>query len=59
MDYDVSMQRNFDNNITGIDKKISARATVFVYGTIPAGTPIELIEDILDTEEIMEPYYNL
>lgn len=40
------------DNITGVDKKITNSATVFVYGTIPAGTPIELIEDILDTEEI-------
>lgn len=27
-------------------------AIVFVYGTIPAGIPIECIEDIIDTEEI-------
>lgn len=27
-------------------------AVVFVYGTIPAGIPMECIEDILDTEEI-------
>ena len=27
-------------------------AIVFVYGTIPAGIPMECIEDILDTEEI-------
>lgn len=27
-------------------------ATVLVYGTIPAGIPLECIEDILDTEEI-------
>ena len=52
MGYDVSMQRTFDNNITENEKKTIDRATVFVYGTIPAGTPIELIEDILDTEEI-------
>lgn len=52
MGYDVPMDRNFDKNITGMDKKVDKGATVFVYGTIPAGTPIELIEDILDTEEI-------
>lgn len=52
MGLDVPMERNFDNNITGVDKKVTEGATVFVYGTIPAGTPIELIEDILDTEEI-------
>lgn len=27
---------------------------VLVYGTIPAGIPMEMIEDILDTEEISE-----
>ena len=27
-------------------------ALVFIYGTIPAGIPMEMIEDILDTEEI-------
>ena len=27
-------------------------AVVFVYGTIPAGRPMECIEDIMDTEEI-------
>ena len=27
-------------------------AIVFVYGTIPAGIPMECIEDIMDTEEI-------
>ena len=30
----------------------STSAIVFVYGTIPAGVPMECIEDILDTEEI-------
>lgn len=52
MGYDVPMDRNFDKNITGMNKKVDKGATVFVYGTIPAGTPIELIENILDTEEI-------
>lgn len=31
---------------------ISNSAIVFVYGTIPAGVPMECIEDIIDTEEI-------
>ena len=31
---------------------ISNPAIVLVYGTIPAGIPMECIEDILDTEEI-------
>ena len=30
----------------------SNSAVVFVYGTIPAGIPMECIEDIIDTEEI-------
>ena len=30
----------------------STSAIVLVYGTIPAGVPMEMIEDILDTEEI-------
>lgn len=39
---------------TNEDKKAnnSNSAIVFVYGTIPAGIPMECIEDILDTEEI-------
>ena len=35
-----------DNSIT------SNSAIVFVYGSIPAGIPMECIEDIIDTEEI-------
>lgn len=30
----------------------SSSALVFIYGTIPAGVPMECIEDIIDTEEI-------
>lgn len=30
----------------------SSSAVVFVYGTIPAGIPMECIEDVIDTEEI-------
>ena len=52
MGYDVPMKGNFDNNIVGVDKKVTNSATVFVYGTIPAGIPMECIEDIIDTEEI-------
>lgn len=32
--------------------KKSRQAVVLVYGTIPAGIPMEMIEDIIDTEEI-------
>ncbi len=52
MGYDVPMEKNFDKNIQGMEKKTEGSAVVFVYGTIPAGTPIECIEDIIDTEEI-------
>ena len=52
MGLDVPMERNFDKNIQGMDKKTNGSAVVFVYGTIPAGVPIECIEDIIDTEEI-------
>lgn len=30
----------------------ASSASVFVYGTIPAGVPMECIEDIIDTEDI-------
>ena len=30
----------------------NSSAVVFVYGTIPAGIPMECIEDVIDTEEI-------
>lgn len=42
----VENSDNKTNNIT------SNSAVVFVYGTIPAGIPMECIEDIIDTEEI-------
>ncbi len=32
--------------------KSSSSSVVLVYGTIPAGVPMEMIEDIIDTEEI-------
>ena len=52
MGYDVPMnKKNFDN-ITNINKNSNSAALVFVYGTIPAGVPLECIEDIIDTEEI-------
>ena len=36
------------------DKRTTSNssAVVLVYGTIPAGVPMEMIEDIIDTEEI-------
>lgn len=51
MGLDVPMERSFDNNIQKNDK-VSNSAVVFVYGSIPAGVPMECIEDIIDTEEI-------
>ena len=35
-----------------ITKTNSNSAVVFIYGSIPAGVPMECIEDIIDTEEI-------
>ncbi len=33
-------------------KYTSQSAVVLIYGTIPAGIPMEMIEDVIDTEEI-------
>lgn len=54
MGLNVPMEREFkvDKNISGIEPHSPESATVFIFGTIPAGTPIECIEDVLDTEEI-------
>ncbi len=49
---DLAEKEKIDKNIRGMDKKSEGSAVVFIYGTIPAGTPIECIEDIIDTEEI-------
>ncbi len=52
-EYDDLIQLlNVENNIQGMDKKSEGSAVVFIYGSIPAGTPMECIEDIIDTEEI-------
>lgn len=49
MGYDVPMERE----IPTVPSSISPNsAVVFVYGNIPAGVPMECIEDIIDTEEI-------
>jgi len=40
------------------NKSGSNSAIVFVYGTIPAGIPMECIEDIIDTEEIPSSWLN-
>ena len=46
MGHDVSKENKLKSNTP------SNSAVVFVYGTIPAGIPMECIEDIIDTEEI-------
>lgn len=52
MGLDIPMERNFDKNIQETGNTISNSAVVFVYGSIPAGVPMECIEDIIDTEEV-------
>ena len=49
---DLAEKEKIDNNIQGLNKKIEKSAIVLVYGSIPAGVPMECIEDIIDTEEI-------
>ena len=51
LDDDQEFLINADKDI--YEKNFSSKsAVVFVYGTIPAGIPMECIEDIIDTEEI-------
>lgn len=49
---DLAEKEKIDKNIQGINKKTSNSYIVLVYGTIPAGIPVECIEDVIDTEEI-------
>ena len=42
-----------ENIVTSNNLK-RASSIISVYGTIPAGIPVEMIEDIIDTEEIPE-----
>ena len=57
-DIKLKMAEIFDCSIdyllgkTDSRKTTSSSAVVLVYGTIPAGIPMEMIEDIIDTEEI-------
>lgn len=48
MGYDVPIQRDLTVGTSFATKS----AVVFIYGTIPAGIPMECIEDVIDTEEI-------
>ena len=45
-DYLLNIDLNYEK------EELNQSAVVLVYGTIPAGIPMECIEDILDTEEI-------
>ena len=45
-----SVMKN-DSNVRGFSMERSV-TTIKVYGTIPAGVPVEAIEDVVDTEEI-------
>jgi len=57
-DIKLKMAEIFDCSVdyllgkTNSRKSTSSSAVVLVYGTIPAGIPMEMIENILDTEEI-------
>ncbi|MCD8190712.1 MAG: XRE family transcriptional regulator [Clostridiales bacterium] len=56
MGYDVPMERGaVDTNLQTMPQKARGKAIrVPVLGSVPAGTPIEAIEDIIDWEEIPE-----
>lgn len=43
-----------ENEKLKVKEEKNNSAIVFVYGTIPAGIPMECIEDIIDTEEISQ-----
>lgn len=47
-----SLDSNQEFILNSNTKNENSSAIVFIYGTIPAGIPMECIEDILDTEEI-------
>mgnify|MGYP005789125947 CR=1 FL=1 len=49
---DLAEAERFDNSTNKKKSNSSNSAVVFVYGSIPAGVPMECIEDIIDTEEI-------
>lgn len=57
-DIKLKMAEIFDCSVdyllgkTDSRKTSTSSAVVLVYGTIPAGIPMEMIEDIIDTEEI-------
>lgn len=49
---DFAEMEKLDTNIQSMNRKSETSAIVLVYGSIPAGVPMECIEDIIDTEEI-------
>ena len=51
MGYDVPMNINIDKNYESVEIPKDT-AVVLVYGSIPAGVPMECIEDIIGTETI-------
>lgn len=48
----AKISNNQEFTINDDSSKYTSSAVVFIYGTIPAGVPMEMIEDIIDTEEI-------
>lgn len=48
----AKISKNQEFTINDDSSKYTSSAVVFIYGTIPAGVPMEMIEDIIDTEEI-------
>ena len=60
LDVDTLLKKLDDNQLIFLNEEkykeqfntSTSTAVVLVYGTIPAGIPMECIEDILDTEEI-------
>jgi len=48
--YDVQMNMQFDN-LEGVNKTTNTK-TVPIYGYVPAGIPIDCIQELIDTEEI-------
>ncbi len=60
LDVDTLLKKLDDNQLIFLNEEkykeqfntSTSTAVVLVYGTIPAGIPMECIEDVLDTEEI-------
>ncbi len=50
--YNVSTDYLLNIDLNYEKEELNQSAVVLVYGTIPAGIPMECIEDVLDTEEI-------